>query len=66
MAKWWKTRIYNRKKYIYLPVIGEPPVSFGSDHVRIADSWRMLTTSGGAGASGASVVRKIIYLRKTF
>lgn len=47
---------------MFLPVIGEPPVSFGSDHVRIADSWRMLTTSGGAGASGASVGRNRVYL----
>ncbi len=37
-----------------LPVIGEPPVSFGSAQVKMADSWRMLTISGGAGASGTS------------
>lgn len=37
-----------------LPVIGEPPVSFGSAQVKIADSWRMLMISGGAGASGTS------------
>jgi len=41
--------------------MGEPPVSFGSDHVRIADSWRMLTTSGGAEAPGASGVGKSVY-----
>lgn len=42
--------IFNR----LLPVMGEPPVSFGSAQVKMADSWRMLTISGGAGASGTS------------
>lgn len=37
-----------------VPVIGEPPVFLGSNHVRVAESWRILMTCGGGGESGTS------------
>lgn len=41
-----------------LPVTGAPPLSFGSTQVKMADSCRMLTISGGAGAPGTSGGRR--------